>query len=75
MIFFQQLEDWLQSNTKLPLPKCEGDDTIFEYMVNEKGGWEHWSGRVSLYIYILYIIFWWFRREISWNDKGEWLGM
>lgn len=37
------------ANTKLPLPKCEEDDTIFEYMVNEKGAWEHWSGRVRLF--------------------------
>jgi dynein heavy chain len=33
-------------NCTLPLPPCEGDDTIFEYVVGEDGQWEHWSKRV-----------------------------
>jgi dynein heavy chain len=33
--------------SKLPLPNCDGDDTIFEFVVNEQGQWEHWRERVS----------------------------
>ena len=41
----------MQKNSSLPLPKLEGDDTIFEYVVSETGQWEHWNGRVPEYIY------------------------
>lgn len=31
-----------------PMPNLQNpDDTIFEYMVDEKGQWQHWEGRVS----------------------------
>lgn len=26
-------------------------DTIFEFVVGEKGNWEHWNSRVPLYTY------------------------
>ena len=29
------------------MPPAEGLDTIFEFLVNEQGEWEHWSERVS----------------------------
>ena len=47
----KRLEEWLLANSKLPFPTLNGDDTIYEYMVNEKGEWEHWSMRVPEYIY------------------------
>ena len=27
------------------------EDTIYEFMVNEKGEWEHWKSRVADYVY------------------------
>lgn len=42
-----QMEELVRSNTSVDLPKCEGEDTIFEFVVGENGQWEHWSGRVS----------------------------
>ncbi len=42
-----QLEIFLAGHdAKLPLPPTDGDDTIFEYLVNEQGQWEHWADRV-----------------------------
>ncbi|XP_062336343.1 LOW QUALITY PROTEIN: dynein axonemal heavy chain 5-like [Osmerus eperlanus] len=35
----------------LDLPHTEGDQTIFEFMVNEQGQWEHWENKVPEYIY------------------------
>ena len=38
----------LAADANLPMPKItDGDDTIFEFVVNEKGNWEHWADRVS----------------------------
>ena len=34
----------------LPLPPSEGEDTIFEYVVNDAGAWEHWVKRVSVIV-------------------------
>ena len=42
-----QVEELIRSNSSLNLPKCEGEDTIFEFVVGESGQWEHWSGRVG----------------------------
>jgi len=45
---FLQLEEFLKSHdSRLPLPEATGEDTIFEYVVDEKGRWEHWHNRVS----------------------------
>lgn len=45
------MQDFLIGHSsKLPLPNLEADDTIFEYLVNEKGQWEHWSNRVCICI-------------------------
>ena len=45
-VLFSQLEEWLKENSSLPMPPMSGEDTIFEYVVGEKGQWEHWSDRV-----------------------------
>lgn len=38
--------------SKLDWPKCNENETIFEYVVNpENGRWEHWSNRVEPFIY------------------------
>ena len=42
-----QIQDFLIGHeSKLPLPTLDGDNTIFEYLVNEAGEWEHWANRV-----------------------------
>ena len=47
-----QMEDFLKEHeSNLPLPPAEGDDTIFEFVVNQEGDWEHWSVRVPEYEY------------------------
>ncbi|XP_071095783.1 dynein axonemal heavy chain 8-like [Haliotis cracherodii] len=38
-------------SSKLSLPPFKEGETIFEYLVNEQGEWEHWSNRVEEYIY------------------------
>ena len=30
----------------LDLPPAEGQDTVFEFLVNAEGEWEHWNNRV-----------------------------
>lgn len=46
------MEDFLKSHeSALPLPPSSGEDTIFEYVVNDAGAWEHWSTRVPAYVY------------------------
>ena len=42
-----QMEGFLSDKGTLKLPPADGQDTIFEYLVNEQGEWEHWSERVS----------------------------
>ncbi|XP_052061669.1 dynein axonemal heavy chain 8-like [Mytilus californianus] len=32
-------------------PPKQDDETIFEYMVDEKGEWSHWSNKVEEYVY------------------------
>jgi len=48
---YLQVEDLIKENSTVSLPKCEGEDTIFEYVVGETGDWEHWSDRVPQYLY------------------------
>lgn len=37
--------------SKLDWPKVKDDETIFEFVVNAKGKWDHWSERVEEFIY------------------------
>ena len=41
------MEDFLVGKGSFNMPPAEGLDTIFEFLVNEQGEWEHWSERVS----------------------------
>ncbi|KAK3588114.1 hypothetical protein CHS0354_012171 [Potamilus streckersoni] len=41
----------LKHGSNLDFPKLSGDQTIFEYLVDDKGNWLHWSNRVEEYIY------------------------
>ncbi|XP_071801151.1 dynein axonemal heavy chain 5-like isoform X2 [Asterias amurensis] len=47
------MEGFLKEKGGLQLPKIDASsqDTIFEYVVNSAGNWEHWSDRVPEYIY------------------------
>uniref|UniRef100_A0A183TJT2 Dynein heavy chain 7, axonemal n=1 Tax=Schistocephalus solidus TaxID=70667 RepID=A0A183TJT2_SCHSO len=47
----QKLETALRELEGLPLPPNSGEEMIFEYVVDPKGKWEHWSKRVPEYIY------------------------
>ena len=47
----RKLQDWLAGNSRLPLPHCGADDTIFEYLVDHNGEWVHWETRVPAYAY------------------------
>nr|XP_039256499.1 dynein heavy chain 5, axonemal-like [Styela clava] len=40
-----------EHEAKLPIPPVKDDETIFEYVVNDSGEWEHWNTRVPDYIY------------------------
>ncbi|RXN24689.1 dynein heavy chain axonemal-like protein [Labeo rohita] len=40
-----------QHNAKLDLPKTQGDQTIFEFVVSATGEWDLWSTRVPEYHY------------------------
>ena len=33
-------------STQLKLPTVDGDNTIFEYFVDESGNWKHWDEKV-----------------------------
>ena len=50
------MEGFLSGKGSLNLPPVEGQDTIFEYLVNEQGEWEHWSQRVSFFNHISRIL-------------------
>ena len=40
------LEEFLRDHeSKLNLPSTSGEETIFEYVVDEKGDWQHWRER------------------------------
>lgn len=46
-IFPSQMEDFIRENfADLDLPPSKLPDTVFEYLVNENGEWEHWDARV-----------------------------
>ncbi|KAG5882158.1 Dynein heavy chain 5, partial [Gonioctena quinquepunctata] len=49
----EKLEQFaLAHSSKLDWPKCNANETIFEYVVNlETGKWEHWSRRVEEFVY------------------------
>ncbi|XP_061094941.1 dynein axonemal heavy chain 5 [Conger conger] len=47
-----KMEDFLCTHSApLELPQTKGDETIFEFLVNEAGEWDHWSKKVPVYIY------------------------
>ena len=48
-----KMETWIRDNKQLDLPPCQpgSGDTIFEFLVNDSGKWEHWANRVEEYIY------------------------
>jgi len=51
-----QLQEFLQQHeSKLPLPAASGEDTIFEYVVGDKGTWEHWQSRVRTKNSVLFV--------------------
>lgn len=47
----KKFEEFLVQKGQLDLPKCKGEETIFEFLVSENGEWEHWNNRVPLYNY------------------------
>ncbi|XP_060585698.1 dynein axonemal heavy chain 5-like, partial [Ruditapes philippinarum] len=49
--FSSLVEELIRTSSSVELPKCEGEDSIFEFVVGETGQWEHWSSRVPTYIY------------------------
>ena len=49
------MEEWLVENANdLKLPPVKNDETIFEYLVNEQGEWEHWYNRVRNTVELVY---------------------
>ncbi|KAL4222174.1 Dynein heavy chain 8 [Mactra antiquata] len=47
-----KMEEFIVAHeSKLSLPPVQDDETIFEYLVDEKGEWLHWLHRVEEYIY------------------------
>jgi len=49
-----RLQERMQSiDPKMDLPalKAGGEDSMFDYLVNEKGEWQHWSARVETFVY------------------------
>ena len=49
-----KMEEWLRENKPdLDLPPCdtESGDTIFEFVPDDKGKWQHWKTRVEEYVY------------------------
>lgn len=48
-----KLEEFaLAHPSKMDWPKCNENETVFEYVVNtDNGRWEHWSQRVEEFIY------------------------
>jgi len=43
--------------SNLPLPPASGEDTIFEFVVDDKGQWEHWQNRVCSLLRLTYFIY------------------
>ena len=49
-----KMEEWIRQNKPdLDLPHCEpgSGDTIFEFVTDKDGNWEHWKTRVENYVY------------------------
>ncbi|KAG9479366.1 hypothetical protein GDO78_012827 [Eleutherodactylus coqui] len=47
-----RMEIFLRNHSAtLELPTVKGDETIFEFVINESGQWEHWSKKVPGYVY------------------------
>ena len=49
-----KMQQWLKENKdQLDYPPFKSDlgDTIFEFLVNKEGEWEHWSSHVEEYVY------------------------
>ncbi|EDQ85634.1 uncharacterized protein MONBRDRAFT_38754 [Monosiga brevicollis MX1] len=47
-----KLQEFLMKlDANLPLPTVKGEETIFEYVVDSHGNWEHWSDRVEKFDY------------------------
>lgn len=42
--------------SNLPLPPASGEDTIFEFVVDDKGQWEHWQNRVCIIRYLTLLL-------------------
>lgn len=43
------MEEFVKNHpVQLPLPQVSGEDTIFEFWVDEKGQWQHWQTKVQL---------------------------
>ena len=47
----------LAHESNLPLPPASGEETIFEFVVDDKGQWEHWINRVCQILYALNVVF------------------
>ncbi|XP_077977872.1 dynein axonemal heavy chain 5-like isoform X2 [Glandiceps talaboti] len=49
----KKMEEFMTEKGGLDLPKIDpsSGDTIFEYVVDENGKWEHWMSRVPEYVY------------------------
>ena len=46
-----KMEAFLVKEGQLKLPPVNEGETIFEYLVDDSGNWQHWSTRVQKYIY------------------------
>ncbi|XP_052798280.1 dynein axonemal heavy chain 8-like [Mya arenaria] len=46
-----KMERFMVDNEVASLPPIKDDETMFEYLVNEKGEWIHWMHRVDEYLY------------------------
>ncbi|XP_029442962.1 dynein heavy chain 5, axonemal-like [Rhinatrema bivittatum] len=47
-----KMEMFLRNHSAtLELPAANGDETIFEFVINDGGQWEHWSKKVPEYTY------------------------
>ncbi|KAJ7333061.1 Dynein heavy chain 8, axonemal [Desmophyllum pertusum] len=48
-----KMEEFLMKHKKLSLPVIDpgSQDTIFEFVVDNSGNWEHWLNRLQEYIY------------------------
>ncbi|XP_010893351.3 dynein heavy chain 8, axonemal [Esox lucius] len=48
----EKLEAFLRAHeSKVDIPRTRPGETMFEYMVNQKGEWDHWNNYVVEYVY------------------------